>query len=243
MTNVKDLLKMWQKAKFSKIEQIKQNMNNCKKCDGKGNIDQDVKSYFGFSFPELCKCTEIDEKPISYYREDLNKIKKGFDFIDFEIPKEFHENLVVSKDEIDFLKSDKKILWLYNREKGAGKTTRAYSIASISRVLTSFNFKFVNESRLTFNTFSQEYQLDFQHQEIIIIDDVGVEPDKKGLLTDFYYRFFNDIRNTNCKVIFTSQFSISEWIEKLKLKNIEQGERIEDRFKGITLEKMIGIRE
>jgi len=243
MVKVIDLLGKWRVAKQSKIDDIQKQMSECKNCDTKGNLKNETPSFMGFSFPKMCDCTEVDKKPEAYFKSDLGKIDKGYNFIHIEVPSEYKKNLIISNDEIDFINSDKKVLWIYNREKGAGKTTRAYSIAAISRVLINFNVKFTNESKIPFNTFAQEYQYNIDHQELILLDDIGVEPDKKGLLTDFYYRFFNDIRNTNCKVIFTSQFSIKEWLGRLKSIDIEQGERVEDRFRGIALEKQIGIKE
>ena len=244
------------------IKLMNKRQSECSICGGTGFAKEtDNLMTFGvLSFPKNCECSEIDNKTQYYYQEKLNKIKKAHDYYVCQIPEDHKlkngvDISIISDDEVKFLTSDKmKVLWLYNRGKGGGKSTRAYAMLAMNRALKDYNSNFYNEAYLSYDKYTKSYDLDLDNNDLIVIDDLGaeVEKNKQIALSKFYYKLFTSVRRYDSKIIITSQYSIREFVarlknyeqynEQLKRELIEQSERIESRLKGIALEKTISIK-
>jgi len=167
---------------------------------------------------------EIDGKSIPYEIYDLEEKIKMIKKI---IPIEYHiiDLKEIRPDILSFYESDNIFMWIYGKV-GRGKT---YSINGLRMKKISEgwqDFEIIKECNLSYK------DIDKYKNEFFCIDDFGLsENDKRNIsLLDLYYELIDNKREYHSKLIITSNYSINEWLNKMKKYNYETALRITSRF-------------
>ena len=214
---------------------IQEKVSSCSLC--KNGVIEIRKRIFNIdiTFNTQCKCqfisgvSKIDlEEKRSYYKNCLNKIK-------IYVPKDYQENVFFENqiDEVkDFIKNKKVFLWIYGPN-GTGKTSAINAVKIKQIIDNSINIlNSVNELNFSYMTNIKDF---------IAIDDVYKLKSQERLryLLPCYYGLINYKRENREKVIFTSNYSLEDFLRNIARIDSDIASAIQDRMQGLTVEVLL----
>lgn len=222
------------KSEIEKIDNILNHIlnNKCNKC--KDGFISEEKILFGqkMSFNVYCDCQKYESIYRNEWLERKQKLMNFYQRIKSNIPIDFQSKVFFELQDIrikDFVRNDKIFLWIYGNN-GNGKTSAIYAI-KMEQIMRNeiYLISVVNEYNFSFNTPISGF---------LAIDDVYKLKSQERLryLLPLYYNLFNYKRDNREKCIFSSNISISEFLENISKIDTDIANAIHDRMHGITEE-------
>lgn len=223
------LKKLQEKLLKSKenINNIKNAVNNCNSTNCRDGYVYKKVNIFGASMelPALCTCSYSTEmKTIQDYYAEIENLQSANYIIDNHIADHFRPHLDLNNQEISgFYKQNKyNILWIAGKMR-TGKTTLLYSLW-VDSIINNIDYKFISETDIKIE-YGQAIK-PIENNRYFAIDDAGIR--LNDALEQYYFELIDDKYQNRTKLIITSNYTIKEFAERFKNKDI--GLRIYDRF-------------
>ena len=219
------------KAKIKSLTELLHGIpHGCEKCNKGYMVKQFDILKSKMSFNIVCDCQSINGITKHELLENINDYELMLIRIKKEIPKDFWYNVYFNNQDEklkNFYNNDNIFLWIHSRTNGNGKTSAMYS----------FIMKQIEDCKIYTNRIINEcnfnYQVDIKD---IFVDDVFKVkiPDRLKNLIPLYYNLINYKRENREKIIFTSNYSLSEFLKEISVYDKDIASAIHDRMFNIT---------
>jgi hypothetical protein len=223
---------------LSEIQIISEKLKGIKFC-GKCNngILLESKKIFNvdMNFKIFCDCQYVVYYNQTFSKAELeifqDKLQDKIRWIKRYIPGDYWYNVYFENQDKKvkaFKNNDKIFLWVWSKENGSGKTSILYSWI-MNQIMNDelYFYEVINECNFGFKT--------MVGKKIFLDDVMKIKiPERIKYLINYYYNLINFKRENRQKIIFTSNFNITDFISEISKYDKDIASAIYDRMHNVT---------